>query len=572
MNKADAGRAAVEDETPSDFIRDAIRQDLAAGRYEGVMTRFPPEPNGHLHIGHAKAICLNFWVAEEFGGVCNLRFDDTDPTKEEASYVDGIQRDIRWLGFDWEDRLYFASDYFEQLYEFAVKLIKKRKAYVCDLSTAATRTYRGTVTSPGRESPYRNRSIDENLDLFARMRAGEFPDGTRTVRAKIDMASPNMNMRDPVMFRILRASHYRRGNTWCIYPMYDFTHGQSDAIEGVSHSLCSQEFEDHRPLYDWYIRELGIFPSRQIEFPKLFVTHTVVGKRHLRPLIENGPLAGWDDPRLITLSGLRRRGVPPEAIRNFIRRVGMSKRDTTAEIDLLEFHIRAYLNRHAPRVMGVISPLKVVIENYPEGKEEAFQAQVNPEDPSAGTRNVPFSRVVYIERDDFMEDPPGKFRRLAPGREVRLRAACYITCTDVIKDQNGEIVELRCTFDPKSRGGSTPDGRKVRGTIHWVSAAQAVEADVRLYDRLFNAENPMEVAEGGDISETLNPNSLEVRRSCFVESTVKGAEPGSRYQFERLGYFCVDPDSTPEKLVFNRTITLRDTWARMQKKEKKMSK
>ncbi len=572
MNDAGASRADVENDTPSDFIRDAIRQDLAAGRYEGVLTRFPPEPNGHLHIGHAKAICLNFWVAEEFGGVCNLRFDDTDPTKEEASYVDGIQRDIRWLGFDWEDRLYFASDYFEQLYEFAVKLIKKRKAYVCDLSTAATRTYRGSVTSPGRESPYRNRSIDENLDLFARMRAGEFPDGTRTVRAKIDMASPNMNMRDPVMFRILRASHYRRGNTWCIYPMYDFTHGQSDAIEGVSHSLCSQEFEDHRPLYDWYIRELGIFPSRQIEFPKLFVTHTVVGKRHLRPLIENGPLAGWDDPRLITLSGLRRRGVPPEAIRNFIRRVGMSKRDTTAEIDLLEFHIRAYLNRHAPRVMGVISPLKVVIENYPEGKEEAFQAQVNPEDPSAGTRNVPFSRVVYIERDDFMEDPPGKFRRLAPGREVRLRAACYITCTDVIKDQNGEIVELRCTFDPKSRGGSTPDGRKVRGTIHWVSAAQAVEADVRLYDRLFNAENPMEVAEGGDISETLNPNSLEVRRSCFVESTVKGAEPGSRYQFERLGYFCVDPDSTPEKLVFNRTITLRDTWARMQKKGKKMSK
>ena len=566
MNEGNASRADGEDKVLSDFIRDAIREDLAAGRYEGVMTRFPPEPNGHLHIGHAKAICLNFWVAEEFGGVCNLRFDDTDPTKEEASYVNGIRRDIRWLGFDWEDRLYFASDYFEQLYEFAVRLIKKGKAYVCDLSTDATRTYRGTVTSPGRESPYRNRSIDENLDLFARMRAGEFPDGTRTLRAKIDMASPNMNMRDPVMFRILRASHYRRGDAWCIYPMYDFTHGQSDAIEGVSHSLCSQEFEDHRPLYDWYIRELGIFPSRQIEFPKLFVTHTVVGKRHLRPLIENGLLAGWDDPRLITLSGLRRRGVPPEAIRDFIRRVGMSKRDTTVEIDLLEFHIRAYLNRHAPRVMGVIDPLKVVIDNYPEDKEEVFQAQVNPEDPSAGTRSVPFSRVVYIERDDFMEDPPRKFRRLAPGREVRLRAACYITCTDVIRDENGEIVELRCTFDPESRGGSTPDGRKVRGTIHWVSAAHAVEAEVRLYDRLFNAENPMEAVEGGDIGETLNPNSLEVRRSCFVESTVKGAEPGSRYQFERLGYFCVDPDSTSEKLVFNRTITLRDTWARMQKR------
>ena len=567
MTDADVSRAGVEAEAPSDFIRDAIREDLAAGRYERVMTRFPPEPNGHLHIGHAKAICLNFWVAEEFGGVCNLRFDDTDPTKEEASYVDGIQRDIRWLGFDWEDRLYFASDYFEQLYELAVKLIEKGKAYVCDLSTEETRTYRGTVTSPGRESPYRDRSIEENLDLFARMRAGEFPDGARTLRAKIDMASPNMNMRDPVMFRILRASHYRRNDAWCIYPMYDFTHGQSDSIEGVSHSLCSQEFEDHRPLYDWYIRELGIFPSRQIEFPKLFVTHTVVGKRHLRPLIENGLLAGWDDPRLITLAGLRRRGVPPEAIRNFIRRVGMSKRDTTAEIDLLEFHIRSHLNRHAPRVMGVIDPLKVVIENYPEGKEEAFTAQVNPEDPSAGTRSVPFARVVYIERDDFMEDPPRRFRRLAPGREVRLRAACYITCTDVIKDENGEIVELRCTFDPESRGGSTPDGRKVRGTIHWVSAAHAVEAEVRLYDRLFNAENPMDAAEGGDIGETVNPNSLDVRRSCFVESTVKGAEPGRRYQFERLGYFCVDPDSTPEKPVFNRTITLRDTWARMQKRE-----
>ncbi len=566
MNEADASPADADENAPSDFIRDAIREDLAAGRYTDVMTRFPPEPNGHLHIGHAKAICLNFWVAEEFGGVCNLRFDDTDPTKEEASYVDGIQRDIRWLGFDWEDRLYFASDYFEQLYEFAVKLIKKRKAYVCDLSTDATRAYRGSVTSPGRESPYRNRSIDENLDLFARMRAGEFSDGARTLKAKIDMASPNMNLRDPVMFRILKASHYRRGNAWCIYPMYDFTHGQSDAIEGVSHSLCSQEFEDHRPLYDWYIRELGIFPSRQIEFPKLFVTHTVVGKRHLRPLIENGLLAGWDDPRLITLSGLRRRGVPPEAIRNFIRRVGMSKRDTTAEIDLLEFHIRDYLNRFAPRVMGVIDPLKVVIENYPEDMEERIEAQINPEDPSAGTRAVPFSREVYIEREDFMEDPPRRFRRLAPGREVRLRAACYVTCTDVVKDEDGNVVELRCTFDPESRGGSTPDGRRVRGTIHWVSAAHAVEAEVRLYDRLFNVENPMEVAEGGDISETVNPKSLEVRPSCFVESTVDGAEPGAQFQFERLGYFCVDPDSTPEKLVFNRTITLRDTWARMQKR------
>lgn len=562
----------VGEDAPSDFIRDAIREDLASGRYASVMTRFPPEPNGYLHIGHAKAICLNFWVAEEFGGVCNLRFDDTDPTKEEAKYVESIQEDIRWLGFDWEDRLYFASDYFDRLYEFALKLIEKEKAYVCDLGPEEIREYRGTLTQPGRESPYRNRSVEENLDLFERMKDGEFPDGARTLRAKIDMASPNMNMRDPVMYRILRAKHYRTGDRWCIYPTYDWTHGQSDSIEGVTHSLCSYEFEDHRPLYDWFIRELEIFPSRQIEFPKLFLTHTVVGKRLLRPLIEKGLLSGWDDPRLPTLSGLRRRGVPPEAIRNFVRRVGMTRRDTVAEIELLEFHIREHLNRHAPRAMGVIDPLKVVIENYPEGEEETFEAQVNPEDPSAGTRQVPFSREVYIERDDFMEDPPKKFYRLAPGREVRLRAACYITCREAVKDAEGKVAELRCTFDPESRGGSTPDGRKVRGTIHWVSAAHAVEAEVRLYDRLFTRENPQEADPGQDDTAGLNPNSLEVRPVCYVEPGVKGAAPGTVYQFERLGYFCADPDTSEEKPVFNRTITLRDSWAKARGGSRKDTK
>ena len=564
MNKTDAGRAAVEDETPSDFIRDAIRQDLAAGRYEGVMTRFPPEPNGYMHIGNAFGFCLNFGVADEFGGVCNLRFDDTNPVREETEFVESIKEDIKWMGFDWGDRLYFASDYFDDLYELAVRLINKGKAYVCDLSVEEIREYRGALNAPGENSPYRDRSPEENLDLFARMKAGEFAEGSRTLRAKIDMASPNLNMRDPVMYRIIHAEHHRTGNAWCIYPTYDWAHGQSDAIEGVTHSLCSIEFADHQPLYNWYIRELGIFPSRQIEFSRLFLSYTVVSKRHLRPLVADGHVNGWDDPRMPTLRAKRRAGVPPQAIRDFIRRTGLNRRSTVAEMELFESYVREHLNKSSPRVMGVIDPLKVVIENYPEDMEETFEAQINPEDPSAGTRAVPFSREVYIEREDFMEDPPRRFHRLAPGREVRLRAACYITCTDVLKDSDGTVVELRCTFDPESRGGSSPDGRRVRGTLHWVSVRHAVEAEVRLYDRLFRVKNPQEITD--DFAGALNPDSLVVRPKCFVEPGLKGAAPGSRYQFERLGYFCVDPDSTPEKLVFNRTITLRDSWARMQKK------
>ena len=555
----------AEEALPSDFIRDAIREDLESGRAEGVVTRWPPEPNGYIHIGHVKAFSLNFDVADEFGGYCNLRFDDTNPVKEEVEYVESIKEDIRWLGYDWGDRLYFASDYFGQLYEFALRLIKKEKAFVCDLSPDEMRDYRGTLTKPGKESPNRNRSIEENLDLFERMRASEFEDGARTLRAKIDMESANMNMRDPVMYRIIHAEHHRTGNEWCIYPMYDFAHGQSDAIEGVTHSLCSGEYEDHRPLYDWYIRELEIFPSRQIEFPKLFISYTMMSKRNLGRLVQEGIVDGWDDPRMATLSGMRRRGVPPEAIRNFVRRIGMTKRDTTAEIDLLEYHIREHLNRVSPRVMGVIDPLKVVIENYPEGEEETFEANNNPEDPSAGTRQVPFSRELYIERGDFMEDPPKKFFRLAPGREVRLRSACYITCNDVVKDDAGDVVELRCTFDPESRGGSTPDGRKVRATMHWVSAKHAVVSEVRFFDRLFDNENPYEEKDGRDFTANLNPDSLEVRPLCYVEPSVKGSENGTVFQFERLGYFCVDADSTEDKPVFNRTISLRDSWSRKQK-------
>ena len=565
----DKGRDRKDEATapePSDYIRDAVREDLESGRSKGVMTRFPPEPNGYLHIGHAKAICLDFWVAEEFKGLCNLRFDDTNPAAEEVEYVESIKADIRWLGFDWEDRLYFASDYYEQLYDFATALIRKGKAYVCDLSTEEIRTYRGTLTEPGKESPNRDRSAEENLDLFSRMRAGEFPDGSRTLRAKIDMASPNITLRDPVMYRILHTAHHRTGDAWCIYPMYDFAHGQSDSIESITHSLCTQEYEDHRPLYEWFIRELEIFPSRQIEFPPLNLSYTVLSKRMLRRLVEEGHVTGWDDPRMPTLSGLRRRGVPSEAVRQFIRRVGVVKRETTAEIDLLEFYIREHLNRHAPRVMGVIDPLRVVIENYPEGEEETFEAVVNPEDPSAGTREVPFSRVLYIERDDFMEDPPRRFHRLAPGREVRLRAACYITCREAVKDENGEVVELRCTFDPESRGGSTPDGRKVRGTLHWVSAAHALEVEVRLFDRLFVTENPSRVEREGDVfTANLNPDSLEARPTCFVEPSMKDAAAGTVVQFERLGYFCVDRDSSPDGLVLNRTLSLRDSWARKTK-------
>ena len=551
---------------PTDFIREIVRADLKSGKHDKIVTRFPPEPNGYLHIGHAKAFCLNFGLAEEFGGQCNLRFDDTNPDREDTEYVHSICEDLKWMGFDWGDGLYFASDYFDQLYDYAVELIQQGKAYVCDLSTQEIRAYRGTVTTPGKTSPYRNRTVSENLALFEQMKNGAFSDGACTLRAKADMASPNMNLRDPVMYRIKRTPHHRTGDKWCIYPMYDWAHGQSDAIERVTHSLCSIEFAEHRPLYDWYIQQLEIFPSRQIEFARLNITYTLTSKRMLTQLVDRGLVNGWDDPRMPTLSGMRRRGIPPQAIENFIWRVGMNRRDTTAEIDLFEFYIREHLNEVAPRVMGVIDPLKVVIENYPEGEEETFEAMVNPEDPDAGTRSVPFSREVYIEREDFMEDPPRKFYRLAPGREVRLRAACYITCRDVVKDEDGEVVELRCTWDPESRGGTTPDKRRVRSTLHWVSAKHAIKAEVRLFDRLFLAENPTKTEDGQDFTANLNPDSLEVRPACYVEPSMKGAEVGRVVQFERLGYFCVDADSSDEKLVLNRTITLRDTWARMNKK------
>ena len=557
----------MSENAPTDFIREIVRKDIKAGKHDRIVTRFPPEPNGYLHIGHAKAFCLNFGLAEEFGGQCNLRFDDTNPDREDTEYVHSICEDLKWMGFDWGDGLHFASDYFDQLYDYAVELIQQGKAYVCDLSTQEIRAYRGTVTTPGENSPYRNRSTSENLALFEQMKNGAFPEGACTLRAKADMASPNMNMRDPVMYRIKHTPHHRTGTKWCIYPMYDWAHGQSDAIERVTHSLCSIEFAEHRPLYDWYIQQLEIFPSRQIEFARLNITYTLTSKRLLTQLVDRGLVAGWDDPRMPTLSGMRRRGIPPQAIENFIWRVGMNRRDTTAEIDLFEFYIREHLNEVAPRVMGVIDPLKVVIENYPEGAEETFEAMVNPEDPDAGTRAVPFSREVYIEREDFMEDPPRKFYRLAPGREVRLRAACYITCRDVVKDEAGRVVELRCTWDPESRGGTTPDKRRVRSTLHWVSVKHAIEAEVRLFDRLFLAENPAKTTDGQDFTANLNPDSLEVRPACYVEPSMKGAQVGHVVQFERLGYFCVDADSSAEKLVLNRTITLRDTWARMKGKK-----
>ncbi len=555
---------ATTEDTPTDFIREIVREDVKNGKHKKIVTRFPPEPNGYLHIGHAKAFCLDFGLAEEFDGQCNLRFDDTNPDREDTEYVESIQEDLKWMGFDWGDGLHFASDYFDQLYDYAVELIQQGKAYVCDLSPQEIREYRGTVTEPGKNSPYRNRTVSENLDLFAQMKNGELPDGACTLRAKADMASPNMNMRDPVMYRIKHTSHHRTGDKWCIYPMYDWAHGQSDAIEQVTHSLCSIEFAEHRPLYDWYIQQLEIFPSQQIEFARLNITYTLTSKRMLTQLVERGLVNGWEDPRMPTLSGMRRRGIPPQAIKNFIWRVGMNRRDTTAEIDLFEFYIREYLNKVAPRVMGVIDPLKVVIENYPEGEEETFEAMINPEDPDAGTRPVPFSRELYIEREDFMEDPPRKFYRLAPGREVRLRAACYITCQEAIKDDDGNVIELRCTWDPESRGGTTPDKRRVRSTLHWVSAKHALKAEVRLFDRLFMTENPTRTEDGQDFTDNLNPNSLEVRPVCYVEPSMKGAEVGSVVQFERLGYFCVDTDSSDEKLVLNRTITLRDTWARMR--------
>ena len=555
---------ATTEDTPTDFIREIVREDVKNGKHKKIVTRFPPEPNGYLHIGHAKAFCLDFGLAEEFDGQCNLRFDDTNPDREDTEYVESIQEDLKWMGFDWGDGLYFASDYFDQLYDYAVELIQQGKAYVCDLSPEDIRDYRGTVTEAGKNSPYRDRTVSENLDLFERMRNGDFPDGACTLRAKADMASPNMNMRDPVMYRIKHTSHHRTGDKWCIYPMYDWAHGQSDAIEQVTHSLCSIEFAEHRPLYDWYIQQLEIFPSRQIEFARLNITYTLTSKRMLTQLVERDLVNGWNDPRMPTLSGMRRRGIPPQAIKNFIWRVGMNRRDTTAEIDLFEFYIREHLNKVAPRVMGVIDPLKVVIENYPEGEEETFEAMINPEDPDAGTRSVPFSRELYIEREDFMEDPPRKFYRLAPGREVRLRAACYITCQEAVKDDEGNIIELRCTWDPESRGGTTPDKRRVRSTLHWVSAKHALKTEVRLFDRLFMTENPTRTKDGQDFTDNLNPDSLEVRPTCYVEPSMKGAEVGSVVQFERLGYFCVDTDSSDEKLVLNRTITLRDTWARVR--------
>jgi glutaminyl-tRNA synthetase len=533
------------------------------------MTRFPPEPNGYLHIGHAKSICLNFGLADEYGGLCNLRFDDTNPTKEEVEYVESIKEDVHWLGFDWEDRLYYASDYFGELYQYAVQLIQKGKAYVDSLSAEEIKEYRGTLTKPGRESPHRNRPVEENLDLFKRMRAGEFEDGTHVLRAKIDMASGNLNMRDPVMYRILHAEHHRTGNDWCIYPMYDWAHGLCDSIEGITHSICTLEFEDHRPLYDWFLEQLDVYRPQQIEFARLNLTHTVMSKRKLLRLVKNGHVRAWDDPRMPTISGFRRRGYTPKSIRDFCERIGVAKKDSTVDIRLLEYYIREDLNKRAPRVMSVLRPLRVVIDNYPENKVEELEAINNPEDPAMGKRMVPFSRVLYIERDDFREDPPKKWFRLAPGREVRLRYGYYITCADVVKDEKtGDVVELHCTYDPETRGGWSPDGRKVRGTLHWVSAAHALEAEVRLYDHLFIKPDPEDEEDGSDFEVNLNPNSLETLKSCKVEPSLAGAVPGSRYQFERLGYFCTDPDSSNETLVFNRTVTLRDTWAKIEKAQR----
>jgi glutaminyl-tRNA synthetase len=550
-------------ETPTrslDFIREIVEEDLRTGKHATVVTRFPPEPNGYLHIGHVKSICLNFGVAGEYGGRCNLRFDDTNPEKEEAEYARAIVDDIHWLGFEFGGEPLHASDYFDQLYEWAEFLIREGKAYVDSLSAEEMRQYRGTLTEPGKDSPYRNRGVDENLDLLRRMRTGEFPDGSHVLRAKIDMASPNMNMRDPVLYRIRHEEHHRTGNKWCIYPMYDFAHPPSDAIEHVTHSLCTLEFEDHRPLYDWLVETLPV-PSRprQIEFARLNLNYTVMSKRKLLRLVQEGFVSGWDDPRMPTIAGLRRRGYTPASLRNFADRVGVARRENVIDVGLLEFSIREDLNKTAPRVMGVLRPLRVVIENYPEDQAEELESPVNPEDASAGTRRVPFSRVIYLERDDFMEDPPKKFFRLAPGREVRLRSAYFITCTDVIKDENGEIVELRATYDPATRGGDAPDGRRPKATLHWVSAEHALDCEVRLYDRLFRAEDP---EEGDDYLANLNPNSLEVITHAKLEPSVTGAPALTRYQFERLGYFCVDRDSTAERLVFNRTATLKEGWGK----------
>ena len=572
QNSKTGKKKSVEAITPTNFIKQIIDEDIKANKNDGrVHTRFPPEPNGYLHIGHAKSICLNFGIAEEYNGLCNLRYDDTDPAKEEVEYVESIKEDVRWLGFGWEDREYYASDYFEQLFEYAVQLIKAGKAYVDSLSPEEIRQYRGTLTEPGKNSPYRERSIEENLDLFERMRAGEYKDGEHVLRAKIDMASPNMIMRDPTLYRIKHVSHYRTGGMWCIYPMYDFTHCLSDSIEGITHSICTLEFEINRALYDWVLDQLDVYHPQQIEFARLNLSFTVLSKRKLIRLVEEGHVSGWDDPRMPTISGIRRRGYTPEAIRNFCERIGVAKADSMVDMALLEYCIREDLNKHAPRVMGVLRPLKVVIENYPEDSEEALEAINNPEDPSMGTRMVPFSRILYIEQDDFMEDPPKKFFRLAPGREVRLRYAFFITCVDVVKDpDSGEVIELRCTYDPQTRGGDAPDGRKVKGTLHWVSAKHAVSAEVRLYDHLFVKENPNEVEDGKDFTNYINPKSLEILKNCKLEPSLTSATAESRFQFERLGYFCVDArDSNAEALIFNRTVTLRDTWAKILKSQQK---
>ncbi|MBN1223704.1 MAG: glutamine--tRNA ligase/YqeY domain fusion protein [Candidatus Aminicenantes bacterium] len=550
-----------------DFIRTIIDEDIKNKKNDGrVHTRFPPEPNGYLHIGHAKSICLNFGLAKEYNGLCNLRYDDTNPTKEETEYVESIKEDIRWLGFDWEDREFYASDYFEKIYEFAIVLINKGKAYIDDLSADEIREYRGTLTEPGKESPYRNRPVEENLDLFRRMRKGEFPDGTRTLRAKIDMSSGNLNLRDPVMYRILHAEHHRTGDAWCIYPTYDWAHGQSDSIEGITYSLCTLEFEDHRPLYNWFIEQLGIFPSRQIEFARLNMSYTVMSKRKLLQLVSEGYVSGWNDPRMPTISGLRRRGFTPEAVSDFCDRIGLAKRESMVDIALLEHCLRADLNLRAQRVMVVLRPIKIVIDNYPEGQVEELDAVNNPEDESMGTRKIPFSKVLYIEREDFREDAPKKYFRLAPGREVRLKHAFYIKCTNVVKDdKSGDILEIHCTYDPETKGGWSKDGRKVMGTLHWVSASHALDMEVRLYNHLFTVENPNEVEEGTTFRDYLNPESLITLKSCKAEPGLETASPGDRFQFLRQGYFCVDPDSTEENLVFNRTVTLRDTWAKIEK-------
>ncbi len=561
-------QSAAPEQVPTNFIREKFIEDLKTNKYAGrVQTRFPPEPNGYLHIGHAKAICLDFGLADEFGGHTNLRFDDTNPEKEETEYVDSIMEDVKWLGFHW-DGLFYASDYFDQLYEWAIRLIKEGKAYIDDLSAEEMREYRGSLTEPGKESPCRNRPVEENLDLFERMRAGEFPDGSRTLRAKIDMASPNLNMRDPVMYRILHAEHHRTGSKWCIYPMYDYAHGQSDSIERVTHSMCTLEFADHQPLYQWFIRELGIFPSQQIEFDRLNLTYTLLSKRKLLELVQEKHVNGWDDPRMPTISGIRRRGYTAEAIRNFVAAAGVSRTNGTTDIAMLEYFVREDLNKRAPRAMAVLRPLKVVIDNYPENQKEELELAVNPEDPSAGVRKVPFSRELYIEQEDFREDPPRQFFRLSPGREVRLRGGYFIRCTEVRKNNEGEIVEVHCAYDPETRSGNAPDKRKVKATIHWVSAADALEGEVRLYDKLFSTPNPNEAPEGKDFTANLNSNSLEVITGCKLEHTLINGRPGDRFQFERLGYFCVDPDSSAKRLVFNRTVALKDTWAKIEQRGK----